>query len=166
LWAFWEIVGLSTLGWVIYRRGYLAGNIVPVDKQAYASFRSDGRPPDHHTAFAPLVFSIENSLPLVKLGQGDKWRPEPSPKVAPFQQKSWPTALGPPRPRTKLSWSRCFLVYCGLEPDPNTEKLRSQPSRWLTSSKFLRWFLWFQILLGWLLATLFLAGVTGLVRNG
>jgi hypothetical protein len=36
---------------------------------------------------------------------------------------------------------------------------------WITYPKFLRWFLWVQILLGWLLATLFLAGVTGIVRK-
>jgi hypothetical protein len=29
-----------------------------------------------------------------------------------------------------------------------------------TSPRFLRWFLWAQILLGWLLATLFVAGFT------
>jgi hypothetical protein len=27
------------------------------------------------------------------------------------------------------------------------------------------WFLWFQILLGWLLATLFVAGISGVVRK-
>jgi len=30
---------------------------------------------------------------------------------------------------------------------------------------FLRWFRWVQVLLGWLLATLFVAGVTGVVRK-
>jgi hypothetical protein len=43
-------------------------------------------------------------------------------------------------------------------PDPNP-----QGSRWMPS--FLRWFRWGQVLLGWLLATLFVAGVTGVVRK-
>ena len=43
-------------------------------------------------------------------------------------------------------------------PDPNP-----QASRWVPG--FLRWFRWGQVLLGWLLATLFVAGVTGVVRK-
>jgi hypothetical protein len=43
-------------------------------------------------------------------------------------------------------------------PDPNAQGSRRMPG-------FLRWFLWGQVLLGWLLATLFVAGVTGVVRK-
>jgi sRNA-binding regulator protein Hfq len=43
-------------------------------------------------------------------------------------------------------------------PDPNP-----RVSRWMPS--LLRWFRWVQVLLGWLLATLFVAGVTGVVRK-
>jgi hypothetical protein len=43
-------------------------------------------------------------------------------------------------------------------PDPNP-----QVSRWMPG--FLRWFRWGQVLVGWLLATLFVAGVTGVVRK-
>ena len=43
-------------------------------------------------------------------------------------------------------------------PDPNHQGLRRMPG-------FLRWFRWGQVLLGWLLATLFVAGVTGVVRK-
>jgi sRNA-binding regulator protein Hfq len=36
---------------------------------------------------------------------------------------------------------------------------------WIGLAGLLRWFRWIQILLGWVLATFFLAGVTGVVRN-
>jgi hypothetical protein len=68
-------------------------------------------------------------------------------------------------PKGKLSWLQRILVYYGLQPHPDREAERSRPSRWFTSPRFVRWFLWIHILLGWLLATLFLAGVTGIVRK-
>lgn len=163
--ALWEIVGLSALGWIVYRRSYLAGGIAPTEKDAYKSFKHDGQPPQHYAPFAPLVYSVENSLPLVKLGQEEKWHPDPDSKSASSPGGNWPSGLAGPRTWAHLQWLQRFLVFCGLQPRPNREAARSRPSRWLTSPRFVRWFLWIQILLGWLLATLFLAGLTGIVRK-
>jgi hypothetical protein len=166
LWAFWEVLGLSALGWIVYRRGYLAGNVVPTDRDAYQSFKADGQPPAHYSAFAPLIYSVENSLPLVKLGQTDRWQPDPKLENLVLQERGLTTRLG----RQRL-WPRCLkglrsaLVLCGLERDLNPVRPRSRLSRVGTSARSLRWFLWIQILLGWLLATLFVAGVTGIVRT-
>lgn len=184
--AFWEVLGLSVLGWVIYRRSYLAGNMVPTDKDAYDAFRSDSKLPNSYIKFSPLVYSVENSLPLVKLGQADKWQPEPginTPLAVPRKATlSLRLEQSSPRPfrwlhdfllsrrwfpaGTSLGMRvRRFLVSFGLQPDPDPERSLSRLSRWGTSPRFLRWFLWIQILLGWLLATLFLAGVSGIVRK-
>jgi hypothetical protein len=164
--AIWMILGLSVIGWVLYRRGYLAGNMVPSDEEAYESFKSEGRPPRHYRAFAPLVYSLENSLPLVKLGLADQWQPDPSSKDQLSRKRNWIATfrdqLTWPR---QLSWVHRLLVFCGLQPHANLENPPSRFSRFATSPRFLRWFLWIQILLGWLLATLFLAGVTGIVRS-
>jgi hypothetical protein len=186
--AVYWIAGLSGLGWILYRRSYLAGNMVPKEKEAYDSFKGRGQPPDHYTKFAPLVYSVENSLPLVKLGQEDTWQPEPNAENALSQQRRWLTSLGPPRdwtrfrrlqnilvalglmrdpnPQNPLRPLQRFLVFCGIQPHPTRETPPSRFSRWLTSPRLLLWFLWIQILLGWLLATLFLAGVTGIVHSG
>jgi hypothetical protein len=186
-WAIYEILGLSAIGWIIYRRSYLAGGITPTEKDAYESFKYKGQPPPHYTAFAPLVFSVENSLPLVKLGQEDTWHPEPDRESALSQRSNWPTCLATsrtwthfqglqrrlilwgvqrdPNPKKELPRLQRFLVYCGLQPPPDREAARSRLSRWLTSPRFVRWFLWVHILLGWLLATLFLAGLTGIIRK-
>jgi hypothetical protein len=185
--AIWEIVGLSALAWIVYRRSYLAGKIVPTEKDAYESFQRDGHPPEHYTPFAPLVYSVENSLPIVKLGQGDNWHPGPDSESASSTGNNWPTHLAAPRIWTHFPWLQrrlihwgllrdpnpkgelprlqSFLVFWGLQPHPDPQAPRPRPSRWFTSPRFVRWFLWIQILLGWLLATLFLAGVTGIVRK-
>jgi len=183
--AFWEVLGLSLLGWIIYRRSYLAGNMVPTDKDAYTAFHSNGLP-NSYVRFSPLLYSVENSLPLVKLGQADKWQPEPNmatPQAAStksnaslqlvqysaghanwlndfLHSRRWSSAVNSIGIRVER-----FLVSIGLQPDPNRKGSAPRLSRWGTSPKFLRWFLWIQILLGWLLATLFLAGVSGIVRK-
>jgi hypothetical protein len=116
-WAIWGLLLLAALGWGLFRHGYFSGAMAPTDKDAYCFFRAQGRPPDYYQRFTASVYSLENSLPFVNLGQKDNWTPDPSP------QGSW------------------------LMPG------------------FLRCFRWGQVLLGWLLATLFVAGVTGVVRK-
>jgi len=124
--AIWLIILLSALGWVVYVRSDHARTMVPTEKDAYKNFRWEGQVPPHYPTFSPLVYSVENSLPLVKLGQGDKWQPGPGP------------------PGLSPTW---FL------------------GRFATSPQFVTWFLRIQILLGWLLATLFVAGVSGIVHK-
>jgi hypothetical protein len=166
LWAFWEVLGLSAVGWIIYRRSYIAGNIVPTDKNAYKSFKSDGKVPANYTTFAPLIYSVENSLPLVKLGQADKWQPDPNAAGPPSNQRTWPIVSSRQHFWARfVSWLQPYLILLGLQADPNPGSPPSAFRRWGTTPRFLRWFLWIQILLGWLLATLFVAGVTGIVRS-
>jgi hypothetical protein len=117
----WRALGwlvlLTVVGWGLFRHGYLSGAMAPTDKDAYCFFRDQGWPPDYYQRFTASVYSLENSLPFVSLGQKDHWTPDPNPR--------------------------------GSRPMPG----------------FLRWFRWGQVLLGWLLATLFVAGVTGVVRK-
>ena len=117
----WRALGwlvlLTVVGWGLFRHGYLSGAMAPTDKDAYCFFRDQGWPPDYYQRFTASVYSLENSLPFVSLGQKDHWTPDPNPR--------------------------------GSRPMPG----------------FLRWFRWVQVLLGWLLATLFVVGVTGVVRK-
>ncbi len=116
--AIWLIILLSALGWMVYGSNYQAGTMVPTDKDAYNEFRDPktiGQVPPQYPSFSAPIYSLENSLPLFKLGQGDKWQPDPGRKGS------------------------------------------------LSAS--VRWFLRIQILLGWLLATLFVAGVSGIVHK-
>ncbi len=163
--AIWLIAGLSGLGWILYRRSYLAGGIVPTEREACSEFKRDGEPPDRYEPFAPLVYSLENSLPLVKLGQAEKWRPDPDQNTASLRKQKWIKGGAGKRWAQPLRWLEHLLVLAGLlSPVDPTEK-PSSFARTGTSPRFLRWFLWFQILLGWLLATLFVAGVTGIIRK-
>jgi hypothetical protein len=116
-WAICGLLLLAALGWGLFRHGYYVGAMAPTDKDAYCHFHAKGWAPNHYQRFTASVYSLENSLPFVNLGQKDHWTPDPNP----------------------------------------------QASRWM--SAILRWFRWGQVLAGWLLATLFVAGVTGVVRK-
>jgi len=165
LMAFWEVMGLSALGWIVYRRSYLAGGVVPSDKDAYQEFKSTSQPPNYHKRFSPLIYSLENSLPLVTLGQAEKWQPDPSRATRPESTAVKPTLGLPARWPRWVHWLQRFLVFVGLRAPEQADSPRSRASRWGTSPRFLRWFLWAQILLGWLLATLFLAGISGIIKR-
>ncbi len=105
---------LILLGWFVYAKSYPEGGIVPTEKEAHAELKKPGgKLPARYPAFSAPIYSLENSLPLVKLDQAEKWQPDPA--------AAWPPLV--------------------------------------------RWFLRLQILLGWLLATFFVAGVTGIVHK-
>ena len=225
--AFWWAAGLSALGWIIYRRSYLAGGIVPTDKDACPTFKGkaptgkdastdfkgpERKLPPQYPSFSPLIYSVENSLPLVKLGQGDKWEPDPEPeytaeetlapptlghrgqwwrRVAHYVSPNWPPpdtgavpesqaisvgageaaavapakAPDPPTRTTVPGRIERALISVGLRPATDPSHVPSFLSRFATSPRFVAWFLWIQILLGWLLATLFVAGVGGVVHK-
>jgi hypothetical protein len=217
IWAVGYISIMSALGWVIYRRAFLAGTIVPTDKDAYEKVKSEKCLPRYYARFTPLILSLENSLPLVKLGQADKWQPDPesSPQMPHATNPELAVALSlvdsPLSTATLFSTSiqsggdktnvdtveklpepslgaaplahqesydslprmfaairgsvRGMLCSVGLQPDANGQTPPTPLSRHGTSPQFLRGFIWVQILLGWLFATLFVAGVTGIIRK-
>lgn len=62
------LVILVLLGWGIYANAGSAGALAPKERQAYEFFKANGRAPAHYEPLSPIAYSIENSLPLVKLG--------------------------------------------------------------------------------------------------
>jgi hypothetical protein len=111
------LVILVLLGWGIYANARSAGALVPKEEQACQFYKANGLAPAHYEPLSPIAYSIENSLPLVKLGQTEYWQPDPNP------------APGVSSPRLLFGFQRL------------------------------------QVLLGWILATFFVAGVTGIVQK-
>jgi hypothetical protein len=127
--AFWWLAGFVLLGFALYGAGYRAGSITPTDRDAYATFKNARQFPAHYERFHALIYSVENNLPFVKLGQVDHWQPDPRP-----QRHIW----------------RVPLIPCGV---------------WMSFAGILKWYGWWQILSGWVLGTLFIAGITGIIRR-
>lgn len=108
--AVWLLLALWLIGAFLCNQSYKAKLIVPADKDVYVMFKSGKGPPAYYPQFQPFVLSLENTFPVIKLGQVEKWQAD--------------------------------------------------------SQSAIRWFIWAQILLGWLLATLFVAAVSGIVQHG
>jgi hypothetical protein len=142
-WAVWHLCWLTALGWIVHRRAQRLGVMAPSDKDAYREFHeNNATAPPYYPQFSPLIYSLENCLPLVKFGQDDRWQPDPS-----ALQR-----VRLPRPaRGSRAWFRDVLFV--RLPD-----LASSPVA-------LRWFRWVLIALGWLLATFFVAGITGIIKT-
>jgi hypothetical protein len=138
--AFWWLCGFTVLGWIVHRRAQRAGAIAPKGESAYDKFRAQGVLPKSHPPFSPFIYSLENCVPLVKLGQDDNWEPDPNP-----QPRVPPAATG--KLQRGINWL--------LDLVPN----------WAVSPKMLRRFRWFMIIVGWVLATYFVAGLTGIIKT-
>lgn len=149
--AIWLLLGVTGLGWIIYRRSFVAGIITPTEKDAYKDFRSTKQTPSHYPRFSAFIYSLENTFPLVDLGQSSRWQPDPDSVPVPVVAKQ---SLGPEDIERHTRPSLRILVRRSL----------NYLTRPLTAQQ-LRVFLWAQILVGWLLATLFVAGITGLIRR-
>lgn len=133
--ALWWLLGLSVLGFVTLGLGYLGGAVTPTEKEAYTRFQADGKAPPYYPRFNALAYSLEHSFPFASLGQKDHWGPNPQ------DFGCEPT----------LEWRVL-------------EKVRGVRLLRFPKPGVLRFFLWSQILAGWALATLFVAGLTGIVR--
>jgi hypothetical protein len=141
--AIGELLGLTALGWILYRRAQRVGAMAPTEKDAYTEFRASGQAPVHYPPFNPLIYSLENCVPLVKFGQDDRWQPDPNPR----------------RPLEGTVLSANWRVRL------KNMLLVRLPDR-ATSPVALRWCRWIMICLGWLLTTFLLAAVTGLIKTG
>jgi hypothetical protein len=130
------IVVFWLLGFLVFWRARRMRAMAPTDKQAYDEFKKSAKVPDHYIPFNPLLYALENVLPVAKLGQDRAWAPDPH---AP--QRNWL----PTRPR----WLRRFAGRWAL-------------TRWTSRLNhrrlaILRWML---ILLGWAAAIILAAAIS------
>lgn len=75
--ALWWIAGFVGIGTILFGWGYRMRIITPTEEAAYREFVASGEAPPHYPVFNPLVYSLENFLPVVELHQDKYWRPNP-----------------------------------------------------------------------------------------
>jgi hypothetical protein len=128
LWVAVPIAALTGLSSLVFWRAHRMRAMVPTDKDARSPFVTKQPLPDGYPPFNPIVYSLENVLPVIKLGQDSAW--------APYAQ-ALPATWLPERP----AWLRNFAN-------------RWRFTRWLFRLSYSRLALlrWTLILLGWVLA--------------
>jgi len=78
----WSLTILIVLGTLLFWNAERGGAMVPRDREAYTAW-AQGKPyGSGYPKFQPIIYTVENALPLVKLGQDDKWAPDPSRRPA------------------------------------------------------------------------------------
>jgi hypothetical protein len=112
----WRVLFFIVLFWIFgsvifwrARRMNLKA-MAPKEAAAYAYFSEHGSPPSHLVPFNPIVYTLENVLPVVKFGQDDAWGPNP--QINPEPRVGWKRWL----PRLSFSWlafTRLLLIVLG-----------------------------------------------------
>jgi hypothetical protein len=146
--AIWFLCAMVAVGWMVYVQAQRVGAMAPKDPAVYDEFHgNNGRVPAAIQPFTPLIYSLENSIPLVKFGQDDQWQPDSNPQLH---------APAPVDETTVFRWIAAArnLLLDALLP------------AWVTLPAFLRWFRWFTIAFGWLLTTFFVAALSGITKTG
>ena len=64
------------IGWAIFGYASHKGAIAPTSAEAYRAFMAGKVMPVAYPTFNPFVYTLDNAVPLVKLGQDDKWTPD------------------------------------------------------------------------------------------
>jgi hypothetical protein len=136
----WLLV-LWLIGLLLFWAGYWAQVMVPSNKDAFAEFAVHGVVPGWYEPFSSLIYAVDTALPVISFGQRDRWLPAGHPCGTP---SSWDPNQITCRPELK-------------------GRLGSYTRAALTAT--LPIYRWVHLALGWFLASLFVAGITGLVKR-
>jgi hypothetical protein len=146
--AGWWVAAFVLVGFFLFSWGQDAGVLTPTQDNGIVAVQSKGGTGiqnDEVSIYQPFngfIYSLETFLPLVDLQFAKHWLPcascKPKSQVDLLTHlRHWPLRRLPP-------WHHDFGDHFG---------------------KHLRWYFWFHILAGWFFTTMFVAGVTGLVRK-
>lgn len=98
----WFVALTLLLFSAIFWKAGAKGALAPTEKDAYEAFIA-GRPmPAAYPPLNPFIYTVDNALPLAKLGQDDKWAPDQRFPSTGFLTNYW-----------FLMWTRWILVLWG-----------------------------------------------------
>ncbi len=111
--ALWWIAGFVGLGTILFGWGYRMRIITPTEEAAYREFVASGEAPPHYPVFNPLVYSLENFLPVVELHQDKYWRPNPRHRVSGRTTRSGEPRDPSAMPSRLLRWYLWLHILAG-----------------------------------------------------
>ena len=96
------ITATLLLGLLLFSNAGAKGAIAPTEPEAYKAFISGKPMPAAYPVLNPVVYTLENAVPIFKLGQDDKWAPDRR-----YTGTNWFTNYW------FLMWSRWLLILFG-----------------------------------------------------
>ncbi len=107
------LCALAVAGVIVFECGFATGSIVPTDGDAYKVFKHDSQLPLQYERFNPLIYSLENAFPVVKLGQTERWQSDPSEHWQCSPAPHVPAALCQAFSPISMRWFRWVQVCLG-----------------------------------------------------
>jgi hypothetical protein len=161
------------LGRWFFGAGYQAGLMVPTQKEPYAAYAQTREVPAYYPAFHPWMYALDTLVPIINFGQKEYWRPQNAIESSghggggAVQRRRGPDR--PPHAIQRAVYDRPqdsdLVAAVDLPPRPSSLIAWFKAPPWVTTSTFLRGYRWFHVGVGWVLITLGITGVTGLVRK-
>ena len=111
--ALWWIAAFVVFGALLFECGYWLGLITPTEEAAYEQFAKTGETPAHYPPFNAFVYSLENFLPVVELGQDPYWRPNPRHALGGSTHRSGRGAASKTVPAALLRWYLWAHIIAG-----------------------------------------------------
>jgi cytoskeletal protein CcmA (bactofilin family) len=71
-----SIAFVLLLGSIVFGYAGSHGAIAPTESEAYKAFIAGSPLPSAYPSLNPFVYTLDNAVPLVKLGQDEKWAPD------------------------------------------------------------------------------------------
>ncbi len=90
------------LGWLVFGNAGSHGALAPTEAEAYKAFIAGSPLPSAYPTLNPFVYTLDNAVPLVKLGQDEKWAPDRR-----YPGTNWFTNYW------FLMWTRWVLILSG-----------------------------------------------------
>jgi hypothetical protein len=87
--------------------------ITPTEEPAYREFVASGEAPPHYPVFNPLIYSLENFLPVVELHQDKYWRPNPRHTVSAKSRRGGEPRDPSSTPSRLLRWYLWLHILAG-----------------------------------------------------
>jgi hypothetical protein len=156
---------LFALGSGVFAAGDWAGLMVPSNAEVYAYYERSGQVPPYYPRFRPLLYSLDTLLPIINFGQKDHWRLRDG---APMSSIPRQWAQPPVDSAIASSLSQTAAqgeAQGGGLAAASTRAVWATIRTWVTDGEPIRLYRLAHIAAGWLLITLGIAGVTGLVRK-
>jgi sRNA-binding regulator protein Hfq len=104
-WPIWILLPIfltTTLATALYWLAAIDGAMAPTSKEVYNEWATGQRMDAAYPRFNPLIYSLENDLPLVKFGLDDKWAPDQT-----YRPKDVLISY------STLRWTRVILILWG-----------------------------------------------------
>ncbi len=160
--AFYGLLILWVVGFLAFGWGYQANLMLPTERFAYNDVAAGNPLPGQYDPFCALVYAIDTSLPIINFGQRDRWHPminpTPPPAAVPLLASAPPPAVMP----AKDIHGPLYRVFC----DAGFTRHWDPKWKWIDRSTLgsaLNLYRWVHLALGWFLATMLVAGISGLV---